>query len=462
MKRIIIFSILILLALVTAFCTPSEIPIELIQGETEIENGGSYTFESTGEYIIFTIESVSGEDLTITDISLSGEGMDAFSINDENTDGTIEPLDSYDFGVGFFPTGEGDFTATVTISVEGYSNGYTFDVSGSFQDTPPTENDWTELNPPTNPDGRSNSTMIYAGNGRVILFAGDNADDGFLGDMWMYNVFANTWTEITYEGTETPGERNNPRITYIENDKILLFGGNNIVWTKDELNDTWIFDLNTKEWTDVTPTGTNPPPRHSHELAYIGNDKVILFGGTDASNYFNDVWEFDTSTNEWTELMANDPSPTGQPDVRSSHTMSYIGDNKLLVFGGSQWVSDLIYFDDTWIYDVSSNTWTEITGATPPLDRQGHGMAYDDVNDKVVVFGGFSDTASDEMDDTWEFDVATETWTETDTSTSPQKRSSLRMVYTGNSRIIMFGGDEGFNPSTYYENTWEYGVTTSD
>jgi N-acetylneuraminic acid mutarotase len=463
MKKTVIFFIFILIVLMMLCCKPGGIPITVSQEDTVVGSGGSYTFESTGEYLPFTIENIGSEDVVITDIALSGEGSDSFAITDDNTDGTIEPEGTYQFSAGFFPLEEGDFSATLTISAEGYSDGFSFGVSGSFTDTPPTENDWAQLNPSTKPTGRGNFTMTSAGGGRIIIYAGKGEDDGYYDDIWEYSLFTNQWTEIVPQGTENPGERNNPRITYIGDNKILLFGGKNIVWTKDELNDTWIFDLTTKEWTDVTPpTGDNPSVRHSHEIVYVGSDKAIMFGGTHSSDYYNDVWEFDTANYEWTELMVNDPSPTGQPEVRSSHSMVYVDDNKILMFGGSNWVSDIVYFDDTWIYDVSGNSWTEITGATNPLDRSSAGMTYDDVNDKVVLFGGFSDTASDEMNDTWEFDVATETWTEITTSTTPSKRTSCSLAYTGNGRVIMFGGREGFSPTTYFDETWEYGVTTSD
>ncbi len=452
--------VLIIISLITVFCTPTNLPITLSQGETIIENGGSFSFETSGEYLVFTIENTGTENVTITDIALSGDGMEAFSFSEDFSETTLSSGGTAEFELAFLPTAEATFTATVTMSLEDYTDDFTFEVSGTYEDTPPVENDWTELNPSQSPAGRGNFSMTYTDNGKVIIYGGASSSPDFLNDIWEYNNMTKIWTEIVPEGTTEPEARNQPRIVYIENNKILMFGGNN--FDSGRLNDTWIFDLTTKEWTDVTPTGTKPLPRNSNEMVYIGNDKVILFGGTTGTDYLNDVWEFNTSTYSWTELMANNPSPTNQPEVRSGHSMVYIGNDKILSFGGSNWVTDIIYFDDTWIYDINANSWTEITGTPHPIDRSGAGIAYDDDNNIVVLFSGYSDSGSGNQNDTWEFDVTSETWTEITTSNTPAIRTSCRMIYTGNNRVIMFGGREGNNPTTYYNETWEYGVTSSN
>ena len=43
--------------------------------------------------------------------------------------------------------------------------------------------------------------------------------------------------------------------------------------------------------------------------------------------------------------------------------------------------------------------WTQITTANTPSARNQHGMAYDSVRGKVVLFGGY---ASGRLNDTWE------------------------------------------------------------
>ena len=48
----------------------------------------------------------------------------------------------------------------------------------------------------------------------------------------------------------------------------------------EELQDTWIYDYVTNNWTQIFPEGT-PPTRMSSAMVYDAvNEKMILFGGS--------------------------------------------------------------------------------------------------------------------------------------------------------------------------------------
>ena len=79
-----------------------------------------------------------------------------------------------------------------------------------------------------------------------------------------------------------------------------------------------------------------------------------------------------------------------QPEPRMGHAMVSIGDGKLLVFGGrsARGLSE-VFLDDTWIYDATDNTWSELS-APGPQARSQHAMAYDSKRGEVLVFGGYA------------------------------------------------------------------------
>ncbi len=198
---------------------------------------------------------------------------------------------------------------------------------------------------------------------------------------------------------------------------------------------------------------TCPTWRHSMPMVSAGDDRIILFGGSEGAFYNNDVWEYTISTNEWNRLMENDdPSASAQPDGRYGHNMVHIGFDRIIIFGGVAGITD---FNDTWEYDIASNQWTNLNPSSGPSGRKSHSMAYNPDNDKVYLFGGYD---SVKFDDLWEYDVTANQWTEITTTPKPPARMSGDMVYTGDNKLYLFGG-KGQDLGVYYNDLWEYDIT---
>ena len=58
----------------------------------------------------------------------------------------------------------------------------------------------------------------------------------------------------------------------------LVFGG---AGEQAPLNDTWIFDTETRCWTYPTVTGSIPRLREMHSGSIVGGKKLVVFGGRD-------------------------------------------------------------------------------------------------------------------------------------------------------------------------------------
>lgn len=59
--------------------------------------------------------------------------------------------------------------------------------------------------------------------------------------------------------------------------------------------------------------------------------------------------------------------------------------------------------NDTWEFDTASNTWALVhAGQGGPPRRSSFGMSYDSRRSRVVLFGG--GTSEGQLDDTWEWD----------------------------------------------------------
>lgn len=145
----------------------------------------------------------------------------------------------------------------------------------------------------------------------------------------IYSTIAIGQTWINKNPSSYPDARTGHKLSYLTDNKILLFGGIN--WDGVDLNDTWIYDVTANFWQKLSPA-IKPSARRSHAMANIGNNKVLMFGGVQGtpSYIYNDTWLFDGINDTWSLL-----SPASKPAVRYSSAMAYMGDDKVLLFGGS-------------------------------------------------------------------------------------------------------------------------------
>ena len=244
---------------------------------------------------------------------------------------------------------------------------------------------------------RYGHAMIYDSlAAKFILFGGDHFGTR-LSDTWTYDLSRNNWTELT--PSSSPGARNFHSMVYNSKyDKVILFGG----WGGFYLSDTWVYHLESNKWTNMNP-GNPPNGRAEHSMVYDSNlDKVILFGGYNGTSRLNDTWVYDLDTNTWTEMNS-----LISPSARRGHTMIYHSrEHKGVLFGGDD--ANPGYLDDTWVYDLETNTWTQKNALNPPYPRNHHAMTYEGHSSKVIVFGG---TDRSEHDLTWSYDLNTNIWT---------------------------------------------------
>jgi Galactose oxidase, central domain/FlgD Ig-like domain len=183
------------------------------------------------------------------------------------------------YGVGY----TFDPIARDLVTFAGFTNLGRFDDVWRFNDQAVT---WTDASPGAGPGERCLHSACYDAVGhRMIMFAGQN-NFGPLDDLWMLDLNADTWTELT--PSPKPSGRYFTALVYdAANRRATLFGGQT---STVATNESWVFDLWTNEWTQLAPTGTPPTARFGSAGIYDGaNDRMIVFGGNDGA-VKNDVW----------------------------------------------------------------------------------------------------------------------------------------------------------------------------
>ncbi|KAK3832672.1 MAG: hypothetical protein JOS17DRAFT_683783 [Linnemannia elongata] len=115
--------------------------------------------------------------------------------------------------------------------------------------------------------------------------------------------------------------------------------------------------------------------------------RLYVFGGfhqyTDAVN--NDLYRLDVETMVWEKLIYTKGEP---PSKRNDHSASLWGDDRIVIFGGSDERNQ--YCNDVHILNVRTLTWEtpEVTGAIP-IGRVKHSATI--VDDKLYISGGCLD-----------------------------------------------------------------------
>jgi N-acetylneuraminic acid mutarotase len=178
-----------------------------------------------------------------------------------------------------------------------------------------------------------------------------------------------------------------------------------------------------------------------------------MFGGTSGGTAFGDTWALDVTTKRWVSMKAAGPSA---PPKRSQlqHAMVYDSANDVFVlFGGICGDAPRCAFNkdlnDTWVYKLSTNTWTRMTPAVSPPARRQQQMVYDSEHQVVVLFGGksgatvlFGGTGEQTVrDDLWTYSYRTNTWTQLFPATSPAGRAKGTLVYDPGERLsLLYNG----------------------
>lgn len=190
-------------------------------------------------------------------------------------------------------------------------------------------------------------------------------------------------------------------------------------------------------WVNLTPMqGEAPAPRTNATAIYdAANHRMIVFGGRGTSGDFNDVWVFDLTTNTWANLT---PATGAAPDPRRTPSGVYDPDQQKMIMWSGQGSG---FFNDVWGFDLTTATWTAYAPPDPkPNTRYGVASVFDPVAKQLVTFAGFTDAGR--FEDTWGFDPATDTWTELTPATgNPGRRCLHSASYDAmNHRMIMYGG----------------------
>lgn len=281
----------------------------------------------------------------------------------------------------------------------------------------------------------------WAGNGRIATLTGTSAP-------WTFDVCTNTWQAPPGTGALSAGpwpDSPGPQLGTLAYDDaaglLVAFGGTGIDvferdgrWSHRDGGPTpagaqvgydpatglfivrqiggrqmWTYDLDTNEWLDIVQRPEARPTSSSSGFQLATYDPAAgRFVLVDGSRVYKTTWLFDPTTSTWTESRRVVPfSLFIQTDEIAYDATA----GRTLVYAEGRVLA----------YDAAADApWEVLFEAGPTsrrYDRSAPGVAYDRVNDRLVVFGGRirdpdSPEGWSETDDVIAFDPVSRTWTE--------------------------------------------------
>jgi len=196
-----------------------------------------------------------------------------------------------------------------------------------------------------------------------------------------------------------------------------------------------LYSISGNSWAEAASAHGAPPPLSHYALAGIGGGRVLLFGGDadSGAGAQGGTWTLDASKAAWRRLQ-----PAHSPPPRSRPAMTELGDGRLLLFGGMDASGSPLA--DTWLFDPASGDWTERRPAQAPAGRWGHAMAALDAG-HVVMFGGNGGGAL--LSDTWIYDVGRDRWSRLALAGSPAPREGHALASLGGGLLLLYAAAEG-------------------
>lgn len=289
----------------------------------------------------------------------------------------------------------------------------------------------------TGPMGRWGHSLIPdLGNGRLLVIGGRDDKGTVRGDLWAFDLAGFTWSELDLSGPKA--RSGSAAAVAADGSGFYYFGGES---DDETFSDLWWFDFANTSWQPIDPaSGPLPAARSETRGAIDAFGRFVISHGCDGDKLFDDTWAFDPTARTWTDIS---PPVELRPLARCAHDLISLPDYGLLLLTGgcSEGIGPCPQ-GDLWAFDAGSQTWSDITPPNGPAPRTGAAMAR--MGTTVLLVGGLTDLGM--MSDVWEgtFQDGYFSWVElTNVNHGPMgiyRRFGHDMNAAGN-EFYVFGGE---------------------
>jgi len=316
------------------------------------------------------------------------------------------------------------------------------------------------------PSERVGSGLVYdTGRKRLVLYAGVFTD--YLRDLWEWDPEAATWQDRTPAGVPASGGTVDTGVVWppagLDANRIFFdpVAKQILLYVWNDNARRWAWDGATGTWSVAAPSATQGWPTSAPTATAWNDDDGSLLLWADAdlwrwSPQSTTVWELQTPP-AVAALLPAERDPASWPGARFDTAVAYDRDAKKLVIFGGQDANG--FLDDLWLWDSATRQIAEVprpSGAAWPTGRSGHGLAYDPIGKRVLLFGGGTADPSDAL---WALDTHSMRWEELTPPVSgraanwPTARRGHGFVFDEERRVLVLAG--GSSSDAALADIWE-------
>lgn len=243
--------------------------------------------------------------------------------------------------------------------------------------------------------------------------------------------YSATWERIY--PINSPELRRDHSMVQISENKVLMFGGDRIIYDTidNPFNDTWIFDLKEKSWTKID-SKVQPSERYGHDVVLLDSNTVFMYGGVSKhrDDFQRDVWYFDIQKLQWEQIPID---TSNSPPEFIWWGMCKMSQDTIIIYGFDSECCDFHFY-----YNISQRKWFK--------DKKLHklpphtGWKFVNLNDKeLFTFGGFNWNGGTK-NQTWMMNKHNLDWKEVYPNDLPQKLKRYSIQKITNYDVFVFGG----------------------
>lgn len=242
--------------------------------------------------------------------------------------------------------------------------------------------------------------------------AGGLDEGGFRRKMYSYTYSQDDWdTEESIGGANGAGLNRGSAAAFSIGDKAYIVGGQGE--TVQFLADTWEFDVTTQLWTQRADFGGGP---RRQTVYFSANDKGYVGLGSSPTGLKKDMYTYNPVTNVWTQL--NDFPGT----ARKEAVGFMMGSNAYVGTG-----DDGVLKKDFWEYNPFNDSWLQRADfpGTPRKGAVGWGI----FPDAFICTG--EDINFEFKKDLWQYNYFTNSWQQRADFPGPGRSNAIAFVLEG-------------------------------
>eukprot|EP00002_Diphylleia_rotans_P030967 TRINITY_DN640_c0_g1_i7.p1 TRINITY_DN640_c0_g1~~TRINITY_DN640_c0_g1_i7.p1 ORF type:complete len:2512 (+),score=542.25 TRINITY_DN640_c0_g1_i7:107-7642(+) len=195
----------------------------------------------------------------------------------------------------------------------------------------------------------------------VVIFSGLDRSSVIVPKIWSYNITTSQW-QRPFEFPDDMEGRFDGAIS-IYNDNLYAFGGSYDASYKRQTNSIDMFDFRTRKLETVFEEQKytlpiSAPTKRFLAASAVANRKLVVIGGYNQvfSGTYNDVWLFDPETKIWTNSSMN-----FYPIERRYPAVTKVSDSEIALFGGRVAWDEVFNINDLWLFDTGTKSWRTIS-----------------------------------------------------------------------------------------------------